>query len=369
MKLYCILFYVFLVLVLHPAVCFSQTSNELKCIVIDAGHGGKDPGAVNGKLYEKNITLAVAKKLGALLAVKYPNIKVLHTRSDDSFVALQDRCQFANKNNADLFISIHTNAAKSSQASGTETYIMGVDKSGANLAVAMRENDVIIFESDYSTRYEGFEPGSAESFIIFSLMNYAHQSRSLQMANLLQKYFAENLPMKNRGVKQAGYLVLWQATMPSILTEIGFISNPTESQYLASTEGQNQIAGQVMNALESYINQYQKNVIKTNVQTPAIKNTPAKAQASEINDLYYSILAISSNEKITITSKNFGQFVSVVTEKKDGKIYKYYIDKVFSYKEALLLQSKVQKIIRTSYIVAFEEGKEVSIEKAKKIKP
>lgn len=200
-------------------------------------------------------------------------------------------------------------------------------------------------------------------------MNYAHQSRSLQMANLLQKYFAENLPMKNRGVKQAGYLVLWQATMPSILTEIGFISNPTESQYLASTEGQNQIAGQVMNALESYINQYQKNVIKTNVQTPAIKNTPAKAQASEINDLYYSILAISSNEKITITSKNFGQFVSVVTEKKDGKIYKYYIDKVFSYKEALLLQSKVQKIIRTSYIVAFEEGKEVSIEKAKKIKP
>lgn len=388
MKLHQYIIYSILVCIfLIPSVA-AQGKAELKCIVLDAGHGGKDPGATNGKLQEKNITLSVVLKVGAMINRAYPSIKVLYTRKEDVFVELRNRTNFANKNNADLFISIHTNAAENRAAAGTETFLMGVDKSGKNLEVAMRENDVITFEADYSTKYEGFEPGSAESFIIFSLMNYAHQSKSLELATMVQKEFTANLPMKNRGVKQAGYLVLWQATMPSILTEIGFISNHEEAKFLASDEGQNKIAAQIFNAVKTYIAKNSGTELKvtpsstsdgTQVKQQAYQNNQnSRPQAqgktlqprnSTTEGVYYRILVRNSQDRLELNSQNFGQYVSVAQEVKWGQMYKYYVETMFSYKEALFLQQRMVKQFPSCTVEAFENGERITIEQAKKIKP
>lgn len=343
----------------------------IKCVVIDAGHGGKDPGATNGKLLEKNVTLAVALKLGAKINAAYPNIKVVYTRKTDVFVPLQGRSEIANKADADIFISIHTNAAKNKEAYGTETFLMGVDKSGANMAVAMRENDVITYEADYSTTYQGYEPGSSESFIIFSLMNYAFQTQSLSLASMVQKEFGANLPTKNRGVKQAGYLVLWQTTMPSILTEIGFISHAEESKFLASDAGRDKIASLIAKALGNYINSVKNDNIKVE-KTSIVAETPSIVTAKPVaksNDLTYRILVMESTEKYELTAENFGPFVSVIEQVKDGNLYKYYAQKLVSYKEALLLQSKVIEIFPDAAIIALSGDKQISLDEARKIKP
>lgn len=387
MKLYQHIIYSILISISLIPPIKAQSKVDVKCIVLDAGHGGKDPGAVNGKLQEKNITLSVALKVGAMIKERYPSVKVLYTRKEDVFIPLHQRSNFANKNNADLFISIHTNAAENRAAVGTETFLMGVDKSGKNLEVAMRENDVITFEADYSTRYEGFEPGSAESFIIFSLMNYAHQSQSLELATLLQKEFAANLPMKNRGVKQAGYLVLWQATMPSILTEIGFISNHEEAKFIASADGQTKIASQIVRAVSVYIAKQGGTELKVDTTPPSKPNqttqtkpqTQVQAQApievkksqpqKTTDGVYYRILVRNSQNKLELNSKNFGQYVTVAQEIKWGKMYKYYIEMMFSYKEALFLQQKMVKLFPSCTVEAFKDGERITIEQAKKIKP
>lgn len=370
-----------LICISNPAIVHAQ-SKSVRCVVVDAGHGGKDPGATNGKLREKDITLTVALKFGELLQAKFPEIQVVYTRKTDIFVPLQTRSAIANKADADLFISIHTNAAKNTAASGTETFLMGVDKNGANLSVAMRENDVIAYEADYSTIYQGYEPGSSESFIIFSLMNYAFQSQSIRMATLVQKEFAANLPMKNRGVKQAGYLVLWNTSMPSILTEIGFISNSEESRYIASTAGQTKIAEQLLAATEKYIAHSKhkdiqiekigtKEIKVADVTLPADKTTsgtsqkktPQKTETKPVakqnidKELFYRVLATESDRRLVVNSRLFGPYVSVVEEKKEGEKYKYYIKSVISYKEALLLQDKVKELFPKATIIAFPGDK------------
>ena len=200
----------------------------INTVVIDAGHGGRDAGAV-GRIYkEKDINLDVALRLGKMIGQKYPDVKVVYTRKTDVLIPLNERGNIANKAGADLFISIHINSNKSSAPSGTSTYVMGVDKAGKNLDVAMKENDVISYEDDYSTKYQGYVPGSPESFIIFSLIQSAYLSQSCTFADMVQKQFASQTKMQNRGVHQAGFLVLWSAAMPSILAEFGFISNPAE---------------------------------------------------------------------------------------------------------------------------------------------
>lgn len=370
MKLHHIIFNVILLFfcISHLAQA-QQKTNLVKTIVIDAGHGGKDPGAVNGTLYEKNITLSVALKLGKMINAEHPDIKVVYTRTNDSFVPLQNRGAIANRANADLFISIHTNAAKATSASGTETYIMGIDKSGANLAVAMRENDVITYEADYTTRYEGYEPGSSESFIIFSLMNYAYQSKSLRMANLVQKEFAAGTTLKNRGVKQAGYLVLWHTAMPSILTEIGFISNPTDSKFLASESGQQKIAQLLFNATTNYIREQQSSPVSATTPNQPPEPKIEKPAAEPNGEVYYTILAAQSTTPMAINSQYFGPFVSVVEQVEINNSYKYYIERRFSYKEALLLHKKIKDLIPRATLEAFRGTKSISLEEARKSNP
>ncbi|MEG0887205.1 MAG: N-acetylmuramoyl-L-alanine amidase, partial [Bacteroides sp.] len=222
-------------------------------VVIDAGHGGHDPGAVGRISKEKNINLKVALRLGNLIKQSSDDVKVIYTRSKDVFIPLDRRAEIANEANADLFISIHTNAlAKNKTATGASTWTLGLAKSDANLEVAKRENSVILYESDYKTRYAGFNPNSAESYIIFEFMQDKYMEQSVHLASLVQKQFRHSCKRVDRGVHQAGFLVLKASAMPSILVELGFISTPEEERYLNTEEGTNNLARGIHRAFLTY---------------------------------------------------------------------------------------------------------------------
>jgi N-acetylmuramoyl-L-alanine amidase len=230
----------------------NETGYKLKTVVIDAGHGGKDPGSPGKLTYEKDVVLAIALKLGRLIESELPGIKVIYTRKTDEFIPLHQRADIANENKADLFISIHANGNPNSQVTGTETLVLGLHRAGENFEVAKRENSVILMEADYHTRYEGFDPNSPESYIIFSLMQNLYFEQSINMAALVEDQFRERAQRKDRGVKQQGLLVLAQTSMPGILIETGFITNPEEEKYLMSEEGQDVISSAIFRAFRDY---------------------------------------------------------------------------------------------------------------------
>ena len=222
-------------------------------VVIDAGHGGKDPGCHGGSSKEKIITLALALKVGAYINEHIPDVEVVYTRTTDKFVELDERANIANKSNADLFISVHCNSfPASSSAHGTETYVMGLNTSKHNLEVAKRENSVVLMEDDYLTSYDGFDPNSPESHIIFSLYQNAYLEQSIQYANLVESQFKNRAKRNSRGVKQAGFVVLYKTGMPSVLIEAGFLSNSQEEKYLLSDKGQSYIASAIFRAFKEY---------------------------------------------------------------------------------------------------------------------
>ncbi len=224
----------------------------LHTVVLDAGHGGKDPGCSWGNKLEKNLNLNIVLTLGDMIERAYPDVKVVYTRKDDRFVELHERGNIANRANADLFISVHTDAVSNTDAHGSSTYIMGNDKSEKNLAVAQRENSVIVMEGDYEAKYEGYDPNSAESFIIFSLMQYAHAEQSMVFAEMVQKHYAKTTAIVDRGARQGPYLVLWRTAMPSVLTEVGFMTNKKDREYLHSKEGQAAVCQALFDAFSEY---------------------------------------------------------------------------------------------------------------------
>jgi N-acetylmuramoyl-L-alanine amidase len=224
-------------------------------IVIDAGHGGKDPGSISKKVQEKTITIDVAKKLGKMLSDSLTDVKVIYTRSTDSFVELHERAKIANRNKADMFISIHCNHNGNVSAHGSETYVMGLYKSESNLDVSKRENEAILYEDGYENQqdYEGFDPNSPEAHIIFSFYQNAFLDQSLTLAANIEKQLAARKKVKkSRGVKQAGFIVLWKTTMPSVLVETGFISNQQEREYLNSDSGRKEVATSIYKAVKEY---------------------------------------------------------------------------------------------------------------------
>ena len=222
-------------------------------LVIDAGHGGKDPGAMANGAKEKNINLAVALAFGKLVEQNCKDVKVVYTRKPDVFVELNERANIANRNKADLFISIHTNATAAKVGpQGTETYTLGMHRAADNLAVAKRENSVITLENDYEEKYEGFDPNSSESYIIFELMQDKNMERSVKFADLIQKQFRNTAKRVDKGVHQAGFLVLRATSMPSVLVELGYINNANEASYLTSTAGVNALAKSIYNAFIAY---------------------------------------------------------------------------------------------------------------------
>ncbi len=225
---------------------------QIKTIVIDAGHGGHDPGCQYGGAKEKEVTLKIALELGKKISEELSDVKVIFTRKTDEFVTLWDRANIANRNQADLFISIHCNANKNTEVSGTETFAMGLHKAESNLEVSIRENDVILMEKNYEERYEGFDPNSPETHIILSLHQNAYLDKSIDLASRIEKYFVKNKVNTSRGVKQAGFVVLWKTKMPSILIETGFLSNKNDRILLTSDDGVDKITDNIKYSLVDF---------------------------------------------------------------------------------------------------------------------
>jgi N-acetylmuramoyl-L-alanine amidase len=235
----------------------------IRTVVIDAGHGGKDPGCHGEKFKEKDVSLAVALKLGKYIEDNFKDVKVIYTRKTDVFVELNERAAIANRNNADLFICIHCNASPNKAAFGSETYVMGLHKTKGNLDVAKRENSSILMEEDYQKKYDGFDPNSDESVIIFTLYQNAYLDQSLNLASKIQYEYKNKAGRTDKGVKQAGFLVLWKTAMPSLLTEIGFLTNPEDEKFIGSEKGQDYIASSLFRAFRQYKNDMEG---KTNVK-------------------------------------------------------------------------------------------------------
>ncbi len=226
-----------------------------KVVVIDAGHGGKDPGALGKKSKEKNIVLDIALMTGKYLEENVKNVKVVYTRKKDVFVPLEERANIANKANADLFVSIHANSIKNKSTSGTETYVMGTHKTKQNLEVAILENSAILYEKDYLKKYSGYDPKSPESYIIMNLYQSAYRDMSINLAEKIQTQFRTRAGRLDKGVKQAGFLVLWRTTMPSVLVEVGFVSNRNEEIFLNSEYGKSIIASAIYRAIRDFLNE------------------------------------------------------------------------------------------------------------------
>lgn len=236
-------------------------------VVIDPGHGGKDPGSVGKTGQEKTINLNVAKKLGKLIETNNTDVKVVYTRTADTYVTLQERPNIANKADGDLFISIHTNAAESPQAYGVETFTLGLSKSNANFEVAKRENSVLLLEEGNSKTYSGFDPTSPDSYIMFEFMQSKYIDQSVEIAYYIQQEFV-SIKRLDRGVRQAIFWVLHQVKMPSILVELGFITNPAEEKFLVSNEGQDKLAKCIYNAFEKYKHEYDKRTVTQRTDNP-----------------------------------------------------------------------------------------------------
>ena len=264
-----------LYIVLAALMSLAVWADKPYTLVLDAGHGGKDPGAVGRISQEKDLNLKLALQVGKRIGEQYPDVKVVYTRSTDVFIPLQTRSDIANKCNADLFISIHTNSAESKTPHGVETFILGTDRSDANLDVAMRENAVMKLEADYKTTYQGFDPNSIDSYIMFELMQNSYMDQSLRFAEQVQQRFVGQLNRGDRGVRQAAFWVLLKTACPSILFEMGFISNVEEEKFLNKASSMEQMAQIIVDAFGAYTH-------REAVKKETVKAEEVKAKSEEV---------------------------------------------------------------------------------------
>ncbi|MCR5710536.1 MAG: N-acetylmuramoyl-L-alanine amidase [Bacteroidales bacterium] len=336
---------------------------KLSTVVIDPGHGGHDPGAIskNSKLSEKQINLDISKRLGSLIEKEYPDVKVIYTRKTDKFVELSERGNIANRNHADLFISIHVNSAKSTSASGTETFVMGTDKSASNMEVCKRENSVILLEDDYSTKYEGFDPDNPESYIIFNLMQNAHFEQSIAFAEKVQGQFTSRGPIKkSRGIKQAPLMVLWRTTMPSVLVEVGFISNSSDRTVLNGADNRQKIADDIFKAFAAFKKEYDSGGSSTAAapaapaapSMPAAVDTTAKpAKQEEVKGPHFEIQILASSKKLKEGSSELKGAEGVHCRFING-MYKYSVGNFSTDEEARKKLPDVRKKFPGAFVVS-----------------
>ncbi len=365
-------------------------------VVIDAGHGGKDPGALGARGREKDINLNVALKFGRLVNENMPAVKVVFTRDKDVFVPLQDRCTIANKANGDLFVSIHVNASKSSAAYGAETYTIGLSKSDANFEVAKRENSVILLEDGYKERYQGFDPRSPESYIMFEFMQSKFSDQSIEMAAYTQDEFTET-KRYNRGVRQENFWVLHQTKMPSVLIELGFISNREEEKYLLSNEGQEELALSIFRAFERYKHEYDRKNTASVVERPAddapvTPTTPTKTEKNTKSEKSEKTTQKPKTESASAPSVEYEKGVKAIyklqifttSQKIDNpsdsrfkglKCDYYEEDGMFKYTYGananlglmLKLKAEIDGKFPQAFMVAFYKGKKITLQEAKEI--
>jgi N-acetylmuramoyl-L-alanine amidase len=352
-------------------------------LVIDPGHGGKDTGALGRKGKEKDINLAVATLVGRYIASEHPDVKIVYTRNKDVFIGLDERADIANKANANLFISIHANAvSKKSHIRGAEVYTFGVTRIQENLDVAKRENSVILLEDNYEQKYEGFDPNSAESYIIFEFMVNLYAEQSINFAGMVQKELVKTAKRGDRGVKQAGYLVLRKSSMPRILIELDFISNPEAENFMLSAAGQKSMARAISNAFAEYKKEFnRKSSIlpvkenstialqethsstenKTNPEdTVRIQNEsvekPATTKEKETfpPNRIYKIQILASTKKLPDKSPELKGYKADFY--REGKYYKYTYGESSDWKEITNLQKKIAKDFKSAFIITFENG-------------
>jgi N-acetylmuramoyl-L-alanine amidase len=359
-------------------------AQKVNTVVLDAGHGGHDTGALGKNSREKDIALSIVLKLRDYINDNMKDVKVILTRDDDTFVELYRRAHIANENKADLFISIHCNSTRSSSVYGVETFVMGLHKSDANLAVAKAENAAILLEDDYVEKYDGFDPNSPEGNIFFSMMQNSFLDRSLGFAGNVQHELADNLKKFNRGVKQAGFLVLYKTAMPSVLIETGFICNANDEKFLLSAKGQDQTAEAIFKALRNYKSQVEKKIpFSTNNDTLIRRETtpdsrdysdemepePNKAtdQKSEPQKISYRVQFATFPENKSTDSKEFKGIKNVKMYVHSGA-YKYTAGDCADFESALVLRkSLIAKGYKDAFVVAFKDSERITNEEAKRL--
>ena len=352
-------------------------------VVIDAGHGGHDPGAMGKLTQEKKLNLEVSQRLEQQIKLHHPDVKVVMTRKNDVFLTLQQRADIVNKNNADLFICIHTNAAENRNVTGTETFVLGVDKMQSNLDVAMRENAVMLLEDDYQTTYEGFDPNSVDSYIMFELMQDQYIDQSLNFATLVQHQFTD-IGRSDRGVRQAGFWVLHKSACPSVLIEMGFISNINEEKYLASDKGKEDITNSIYQAFEQYKSAYDRKhgIVKASqaeskpaeakaakpaeakADKPAEAAKPAEAEAAKP---VYKVQIFSTLKPVPAGDPTFRGLKNCQCTK-DGKFYKYTYGEDADYQTILDIQQELKTKFKDCFIVAFLGNKQIPVKEALQMK-
>lgn len=376
-----------------PENAMHAASPKKFTVVIDAGHGGHDPGAIGKRGKEKNINLSVALKLGKLIQNNHSDTKVVYTRSSDVFVPLHRRAEIANEAKADLFISIHTNsiASRSSKVSGTETYTLGLHRTQENLEVAQKENAVILIEDDYQKQYAGFNPNSSESYIIFEFLQDKNMAQSVNFAQLIQQQFRHKARRIDKGVHQAGFLVLRETSMPSVLIELGYITNPNEEAYLLSSNGSSMLAQSIYQAFVNYkankktsspgvLTSSQPVEVEEDIiieeptaadtqpvqtaQTAQPKETSQSSKSNTSSKPVFKIQILTSDKVLPKNSRQF-KGLSPVDRYKEKGIYKYTYGESTDYNKILRLKrSKVDAKFKDAFIIAFKEGEKMNINQA-----
>jgi len=349
-----------------------EPAGKLDVVVLDAGHGGHDPGATGSRSREKDIVLAITLQLGKYIEENIPGVKVIYTRKKDEFIELHERADIANRNHADLFISIHANWWTNQRTYGAETFTMGTSGDTRNLQVAMKENSVITLEDNYTTNYEGFDPNSAESYIIFNLIQKTFTQQSIDFAELVQDQFRDRAGRDDRGVKQERFLVLWKTTMPSVLIETGFITNSVEEKYLLSKKGQEYLASAIYRAFKEYKRNIESKSANGNTANK-IKEERPETILTDASDpilpgddkIYYMIQVLTTTRSRSLDDVAFSEY-GHVAEFKANNLYKYAIGKSSSFKQIASSVPQVQESFPGAFVIAVQAGKIIPLAEARK---
>ena len=367
-------FLIILLLAVAAPCIHAQKNGKKKAftVVIDPGHGGVDPGALGRKSKEKDINMSVSKLLAGMIKESYPEVKVIFTRTTDVKIPLVTRANIANDANADLFISIHSNASKKSTANGCETFTLGAGSSVEAKAAAMYENEVILSEENFEELYKGFDPHSSESYIIFELIRSHDMELSAELAQMVQNGMVKSSNLVNRGVSSAGFLVLHRTVMPSILVELGFITNSKDEAVIASKNGQKNLAKGIFNGFKEYYETYGKPKKRTAASTePEVKESkagedkaPAKT-ALKSGEPVFKIQILVSSSKL---SPGDARFNGVKAEcYKENGMYKYTVGESNDYNEIAEMKKKISAKFKEAFIIAFMDGKRINTQEAIRI--